>query len=186
MPSYGIALIFCSNNYISTFTSFNYKLVILGITFIFTFLLPTINALILLKTGRINSLQMETSKERIIPYAGASLYHFALYYLFYNAQFPETFQLLILASAVSILITFLITLKWKISAHMVGIGGVAGGLLGIIYRLQTDLVLMLLISILASGIIGYARLKLNAHSPSQVYAGFALGFFVELILMILY
>ncbi|MGQ0828215.1 MAG: phosphatase PAP2 family protein [Bacteroidota bacterium] len=186
MPTYGIALIFCSKNYISTFTPTDYKLVILSITFIFTFLLPTINALILLRIGRINSLEMETSRERIIPYAGASLYHFALFYLFYNAQFPTIFQALILGAAISILLTLLITFKWKVSAHTVGIGGVAGGLLGIIYRLQADLQLMFMIIIIVSGVIGYARLKMNAHSPAQVYGGFALGFFVELLLMMYY
>jgi membrane-associated phospholipid phosphatase len=186
MSAYGIALLLFTKNHISIFIPFNYKLRIVGITFIFTFLLPTVNALILLKLGRIKSLEMETSRERIIPYAGAVLYHFALFYLFYSAQFPNIFQILILGAAISIFLTLFITFKWKISAHTVGIGGIAGGMLGIIYRLQTDLIFLFLAAILCSGMIGYARLKLNAHTPAQVYSGFALGFFVELALMFLY
>lgn len=186
MPTYGFAIIFFSNNYISTFTSSSVKLIILSITFIFTFLLPTVNALVLLKMGRIKSLEMETLNERIIPYTSAALYYFALYYLFYNAEFPNIFKILILGAAISVLLTLFISLKWKISAHTIGIGGIAGASLGIIYRLQLDLNFILMISILFSGIVGYARLKLNSHTPAQVYSGFVVGFLIELLLMIFY
>ncbi len=186
MPTYGFAAIFYSSNYVSTFTSLPIKLVILSITFIFTFLLPSANALILLKMGRIKSLEMETLNERVIPYLSTALYYFALYYLFYNAEFPTIFRILILGAALSILFTLFISLKWKISAHTTGIGGIVGASLGIVYRLQMDLQLILMIAILISGVVGYARLKLQSHTPAQVYSGFLLGFFIELLLMIFY
>lgn len=186
MPTYGFLIIFFTNNYISTFTSAPIKLVILSITFIFTFVLPTVNALVLLKMGRIKSLEMETLNERIIPYTSAVLYYFALFYLFYNTEFPNIFKILILGAAISILLTIFISLKWKISAHTVGIGGIAGAALGIDYRLQLDMHSVFMLVILFSGVVAYARLKLNAHTPSQVYSGFGLGFFVELLLMVFY
>lgn len=186
MPTYGFVLIFFTKNYISTFLSPNLKFVIIGVTFIFTFLLPTINALILLKMGRIKSLEMETSNERIIPYGSTVLYYSALFYLFYNAQFPNIFKNMILGAAITILFTLIINFRWKISAHTIGIGGIAGAALGIIYRLQVDMHFILMIIIFFAGIVAYARLKLKAHTPSQVYTGFVLGFLVELGLMIFY
>lgn len=186
MPTYGFAFIFFTKNYISTFTPFNVKWIILGVTFIFTFFLPSLNTLILLKMGRIKSLEMETSSERTIPYISTSFYYFALFYLFYNAQFPSIFMILILGAAISVLLSFIINFWWKISAHTIGIGGISGAALGIIYRLQVDMHLMLMILLLLSGIVASARLKLNTHTPSQVYSGFVLGFFVELLLMVSY
>ncbi len=186
MPTYGFAIIFFTRNYISTFTSANIKLLILSITFVFTFLLPCTNALILLKMGRIKSFEMETNKERIILYSVSTFYNFALFYLFYVAGFPNIFKIFILGAAVSVLITTFINFKWKISAHAIGVGGVAGAILGIEYRLQLDFHLLLILAILIAGIIGFARLKLNAHTPSQVYSGFLLGFLVELLLLIFY
>lgn len=186
MPTYGFVVIFFTRNYISTFTSTEIKLTIIGVTFIFTFILPSINALILLKMGRINSLAMETASERVLPYAGAALYYFALFYLFYVAGFPNIFKILILGAAISVLLTILINFKWKISAHTIGIGGIAGASLGIEYRLQLDFHLILMMVLFFSGIVGCARLKLNAHTPAQVYTGFVLGFFVELLLCIIY
>lgn len=186
MPTYGFLLIFATSNYIATFTPLSLKLVILGITFLFTFILPTVNSLILLKAKKINSLEMETTRERIIPYISTSLYFFTLYYLFYNAEFPPVFVILILGAAVSILLTFLINFKWKISAHTIGIGGIIGAVIGISFRLMIDLRMILVICILVGGCVGFARLKLNAHTPSQVYTGFLTGFVIELALMLFY
>ena len=186
MPTYGFAILFITRNYIATFTSSNIKLLVIGITFIFTFLLPFVNALILLKIGRIKSLEMETISERVILYAGATVYYFALFYLFHVSGFPTIFKILVLGAGLSVLLTTLINLKWKISAHTIGIGGIAGAALGIEYRLQIDFHLILILIIFIAGIVGYARLKLNAHSPSQVYSGFVLGFLAELLLLIFY
>lgn len=186
MPTYGFALLFYTNNYIATFTASEAKLLILGVTFVFTFLLPCINVLILLKTGRIKSLEMETNGERVLPYIGTVLYYFALFYLFYNADFPKVFRIVVLGAALSVIAAIVINFKWKISAHTTGIGGVAGAMMGLVYRLQLDMTFVLMLVLLLSGLVGFARLRLNAHTPAQVYSGFLLGFGVELLLMVLY
>lgn len=186
MSTYGFAFIFFTENFISTFISIERKYIILSVSFLFTFLLPTINALILLKMGRIKSLEMDSPQERVIPYSSTAMYYFALLYLFYDAQFPSIFKIVILGAGISILLTFFINFKWKISAHMVGIGGLAGAVLGIMYRIQLDMTLAFVAIIFFSGIIAYARLKLNSHTPAQVYTGFFVGFIVELGLMMFY
>ena len=186
MPTYGFLLIFCTKNYISTFTPFSLKVVILSITFVFTFMLPALNAFILLKMGRIKSFEMETPKERIIPYISTSLYFFGLYYLFITAQFPPVFVILILGAAISILLTWIINFKWKISAHAVGVGGIIGAMIGISLRLMIDLRLILILVIFIAGLLGFARLKLNAHTPAQVYSGYLLGALTEFLLMLFY
>jgi hypothetical protein len=129
---------------------------------------------------------METTRERVIPFLSTFMYYLALFYLFYSAQFSAVFIILILGAALSIFCTLLINFKWKISAHAVGTGGIIGALMGVSLRLMIDLQLVILIAILISGIIGYARLKLLAHTPAQVYAGYLVGFLVQLLLMIFY
>lgn len=186
MPTYGFAFLFFTHNYISTFIPLNIKILIIGITFIFTFILPAINALILLKLGRIRSLEMETSGERVIPYLSTFMYYLALFYLFYSAKFSPVFIILILGAALSVLVTLLINFKWKISAHAVGIGGIIGAIMGISLRLMIDLQLIVVFTLVLAGIVGFARLKLLAHSPAQVYTGYLIGFLIQLILMIVY
>ena len=186
MPTYAFALIFFTKNYYSTFTPLNYKVALVGVTFLFTFMLPTINAFILLKMGRIKSLEMKTTAERVVPYGSTAVYYFALYYMFYERHLPGVLQIIILGAAISILLSLLINYRWKISAHTIGIGGIAGATLGIIYRLQLDFSFILMFVILLAGIVASARLKLKSHTPAQVYTGFLLGFAVEFLLMFFY
>jgi membrane-associated phospholipid phosphatase len=66
-------------------------------------------------------------------------------------------------------------LKWKISAHLTGIGGLLGGVCSFALYYST-LPLGLVITILtASLILMYARLYLHAHTPLQVVCGLLLG-----------
>lgn len=66
-----------------------------------------------------------------------------------------------------------------------GIGGLLGGLSGIAIRLNLDFTAMIIYGLIVSGLLGFARLKLNAHKPFQVYTGFLLGFFVMLTVILL-
>jgi membrane-associated phospholipid phosphatase len=52
--------------------------------------------------------------------------------------------------------------------------------LGIIW--QTDVKLFVIMAILIAGLTGSARIKLNAHTPAQVYTGFAAGLLPQLLL----
>lgn len=76
-------------------------------------------------------------------------------------------------------ISLIITTRWKISIHMLGIGGVIGAIIGISQRFQFDHSLLLMGLILFAGLIGFARLKTNSHNYRQVYAGFILGVAIE-------
>jgi hypothetical protein len=88
-------------------------------------------------------------------------------------------KLFIVGGALSILISTLINLKYKISAHMVGIGGVLGVLISVSYLIKFDMTLYYIVTIIAAGIIGFARLFLNEHKPAQLYLGFFLGLIVQ-------
>jgi membrane-associated phospholipid phosphatase len=41
-----------------------------------------------------------------------------------------------------------------------------------------------MVFIFIAGLLGYARIRMNAHRPSQVYAGFLIGFVTQLILLL--
>ena len=83
-----------------------------------------------------------------------------------------------LATLMAIYVALIITFFWKISMHMIGIGGLAGAMMALSFRFGLDLWLLFSVIILASGLLGVARLQLKAHSPSQVYVGFVLGFLI--------
>ena len=81
------------------------------------------------------------------------------------------------------LILFLLSFKWKISAHTLGIGGLTGALIAISFRLNVNLEYFIIATIIVSGIVGYSRLKLKTHEQYQIYIGWLTGFFTSFLII---
>ncbi|MFM9027863.1 MAG: hypothetical protein ACKOQ6_07685, partial [Bacteroidota bacterium] len=84
-----------------------------------------------------------------------------------------------IATAFSLLINYF----WKISIHMVGIGGALGLMFAVNSIIIIDLSMAIVLTTLVTGLLGTARLSLGAHDSWQVYAGFFTGFLSEFLLM---
>jgi hypothetical protein len=85
-------------------------------------------------------------------------------------------QIMILASSILIFICMLISLRWKISAHLIGIGGLLGALFFYAVSFVANFTYIIILLSIIAGVVAYARLQLQTHSPWQVYAGFITGF----------
>jgi hypothetical protein len=153
---------------------------LLGITFVTTFLLPALSAFVMLRSGLISDLEMKNKRDRFLPYVITAMYYFFAFYLFKDFPAPSgmlfAIRIFVLGGAGAILLTALINTFWKISAHAVAHGGICASILSSCLLLPLPPVKLLYICLLVAGIVGWARLKLDAHSPAQVYAGFGLGF----------
>lgn len=86
-----------------------------------------------------------------------------------------------IGAVASVTLAFLINLKWKISAHMIGIGGLTGALVCMTLLLETNMISFIVFAIIASGITATSRLTLNAHTPHQLVAGYLLGISCQVI-----
>jgi len=144
------------------------------------------NVLFLKRKGWINSIYLETIEERKLPYLFTVIYYIVLYYFLKELQLPPILYLLFLGSTLATIMVLIINLRWKISAHMTGIGGVIGAIIGLSERLMIDLNNTMMVLFLIAGLVGSSRLYLNAHSPAQIFTGFFLGLscFLFLILSI--
>ena len=70
----------------------------------------------------------------------------------------------------------IINKKWKISAHLTGMGGFLGGVLSYYLSIGSIPSTGFLCALLGiSLLLMYARLWLNAHSSGQVVAGWLMG-----------
>ena len=58
---------------------------------------------------------------------------------------------------------------------MAGIEGFLGMVIAFTILYSSSLKLVFMVGIILAGLIAYSRLKLNLHTPSQVYAGFIIG-----------
>ena len=68
---------------------------------------------------------------------------------------------------------------------MLGIGGIVGLVAYMCTYSLFNLMPLLVFSVLFSGLVGVARIRLKAHTPAQVYGGFAFGFAVVFFMGIL-
>lgn len=185
IPTYFFIAIFNINTYISLIIPYNTKLFLLGIVFLSTFLLPLLLTFIFIKKGFIKSLQMETREERTYPFIFTSICYYFTYYFFRQVNLPREYYMFLLGGLFLILIIIIINFFWKISIHSVSIGGVVGAFIGLSIQTNIYVLHLIFLSIFISGLVGYSRLKLNAHKPAQVYVGFFTGFLVMFLFFVL-
>jgi len=187
IATYGCLIVFfaLTDTIYFIFTPFKLKLILTLIIFAFTFLLPVLNLLILYKLGYISSLKLEDRKERTFPLLMTALCYFGLFYMLYDFNIWPAIKLFILGGGLCIFSAAIISLWWQISAHMIGVGGLIGALLAICFFMQMPILTAICLCVLIAGSIGFARLKLNAHTPSQVYIGFIFGCLVQFSLFFL-
>ena len=144
-------------------------------TCVFSLILPLLSVFILLLTKKIDSLEMPKKEERFLPILFASTWMILGFYFMKEIfSYAPIMKSIYLGAIYVMLIALLITKKWKISLHMLAIGGATGVLIMLEFLFGQNLML-LLITILISGILGFSRLSLKAHSLNQIYAGFIVG-----------
>ena len=181
MPVYAVLLIFEFNPYINFQMPKSVQLIVLIILSIFTILLPFLTAIVLHRLGVVKSIYMKTAEERKWPFLLSVLWYYLGFELLTNISLPTSLFLLMIGAITVVLIAHFITLRWKISVHMLGIGGVIGAMIGLSQRFQFNHFYIIIVLFFVAGLIGYARLKTNSHNYRQVYAGFVIGIMVEWI-----
>ena len=130
-------------------------------------------------------------EERIIPYiAGTIFYAVAVWYLAYTHE-PQWLVMYAAGGAMACLISTIVNLKWKISAHTAGIAGVLA-LLWQIDAMDLEVVspawmtFFIIVAIGLCGVVGSARMILKRHTFPQIIAGFLNGLLCVSLMMRLF
>jgi hypothetical protein len=176
MPVFTLAAAFFMDLRIGYFIDDRSRLVILGMVAIMTVVFPLLSITLLWRSGALSDPTMPRREERTAPYVMTLFYQAMAYYLMrQNDHDPATFALLT-GGMLALLTTLLINLQWKISAHMVGIGGLLGALGGLLLLHGTIAPVQLVPFILLAGALGTARLLVSDHTSAQIHVGGAVGF----------
>lgn len=181
MPTYAFLL---AVNFVPIFSDFmpdKQKVHLLRMVFIFTFLLPILGVLLLKKMKIISTYYMENRAERKTPLFIAIISYYILLQFFHQMNVYVLFNKLLIGALLILILALFISKFWKISLHMLGIGGVTGAFLALHYLFGGNLYLVLLL-LCCSGVVAYARINENAHTLNQVYAGFLVGIFMEFLI----
>jgi hypothetical protein len=175
IPTYFVLILIILPESLNFTMPFRSSMILMAFIFLSTFIFPVLLILILKNFNLISSLEMANRRERVLPLIMMSLIFYTVFYLLKQGPFNTVFNLFMLGSTMLLLISLLINYFWKISLHMVAQGGLFGTLLGFSLRFGIEIRVLLILSILIAGIIGFARLKLKSHAPPEIYSGFILG-----------
>lgn len=175
IPILGLFLVFNIGGHFS-YMPLDHKRFVYLIVFLSTCILPLSVMPLFFLLGVVKSMHMRERKERILPLLFTGLFYLLGYlFLLRISVVPSFIKGFMLATIIAIGIAMIINLFWKISMHMIGIGGLTGAILALSMRFGLDIWIAFSVIVLFSGLLGMARLVLNAHTPLQVHLGYLLG-----------
>ena len=100
-------------------------------------------------------------------------------------SFISSIHVYLLLCTILLFVSFIITYFWKISLHMIGIGGFVGLLFSLLIYNHIYNEILFAIAVFIAGIVAFARLLLHAHTQLQIYIGFSIGFLISVLFLFL-
>lgn len=160
-----------------------YKLIVLGIVYCFTIMIPVLAIFIFKKINGFSAQELGERKKRYVPFfLTITSYVFCLL-MMNRLNIPWYMSGIILAALIMMVICIVVNLKWKLSEHMAGAGAVIGGLVAFSALFGYNPVWWLCFFILVAGVLGTARIILGHHTLGEVMGGFAVGFICSLMVL---
>lgn len=156
----------------------NVKFYLLWVVALYAILIPVLSLGVLHSLGRLSSYRVDDRRERLLPLLiGAVCYVLCALTL---SKIPSAIFLrkFMVAAACCELLCFVVSLRWKISLHLTGMGAVVALLVVMNVAGVGNMVFPLVVAVLAAGALASARLYLGSHNAPQVLAGFCGGFAV--------
>ena len=161
-------------------------------------LFPMISILMMKALGLISTLEMKDKNERIGPLIVTGLFYMWLYVnIRNNDSIPAALSFFVLGCTISVFLALIINSFTKISLHTIAAGGLATGMMYILFHftyghldvaipvLQTQFRisdrLVLIIIMFTAGAVGASRLYLKAHKENEIYGGYVVGILSQLI-----
>lgn len=144
-----------------------------------TLLLPALCVLLLKALGFIESIRMHKLKDRVIPLIASMMFYFWAYQVAKGTNMPFVLNVLLLGNFWGIILVFMISIFYKVSMHTAAAGGMLGIVMVLMFINPINMQLPLFAALLIAGLVGTARLTLKAHTPAEVWLGYAVGVAVQ-------
>lgn len=185
LPTLGVFVIFRSSFYMSMMDESGQNATYM-IVFVSTFVLPLIMLSIFLLRKVIKSLEMTETQERFVPFLVTAIFYFFSYFTLYKLNAPGFIAAYILGAFIIVFLISFLTIKWKISAHAAGLGGLIGMMLALANLYYASTIFFFAQALIVTGLVTSARLILEEHNLKQIAAGFFMGVGVMLATIYFY
>jgi membrane-associated phospholipid phosphatase len=139
----------------------------------------------MIRSGIVTTTYLSKREDRTMPYIVSITFFYLTFYVLKKLQISPVYYYFMIGATMLNIIVMAINFFWKISSHMASVGALAGMVVGLSYFLGTNYFNLITLTLIMAGVTGFARLKLEAHTPAQVYSGFVLGFITIVALFFL-
>jgi len=161
-------------------TSFE-KLIVFLRVFSTSVFLPVVTVLLLKALGFIDSIQLHTQKDRIVPYVACITFFFWSFYVSKKLGDPSELTAFLLSVFIASSASLIINNYMKVSMHAMGAGGLTAFFSLLLFANRLDDVLSLLLVFLIAGITCTSRLIVSDHKPAEIAVGFTTGLLIQVI-----
>jgi hypothetical protein len=184
IPAYVTAYLLFVDPYSFAGINNKYKLFRLISVFFNTALIPGFAVFLMWRLKLIQSMQLRSQKERIIPYAAAMIFYFWAWYVFHNQKDnPQAFLNFLLGSFLGVCAAWFLNIIAKVSMHAIGVGGLAVFFLLQAFNQQDVTGVYFSLAIFIAGIVCTSRLIVSDHTQKEIYMGFVAGGLCQLLAM---
>jgi hypothetical protein len=137
--------------------------------------------LLLKALGFIQSIQLPTQKDRIIPYVACITFFFWSYYVSKQLGDPVELRAFLLSAFITSSASLIINNYMKVSMHALGVGGMLAFFVLLLFANKLDDVSSLLAAVLITGITCSSRLIVSDHKSVEIYTGLITGILIQLV-----
>jgi hypothetical protein len=160
-------------------------IILLGSVLLSTAVFPLLMIYFLFRTGFVSSYFMQKKEERLFPLIAIAVFYYLTYYFLKGISISVLFSFFMLGSTLLVILALFLNFFFKISLHMVAIGGMTGFWTGLNIRQGTTHEIFLALLIFLGGLMGYARLQNGQHAPNEIYSGWLMGTGIMFALMMI-
>ncbi len=151
--------------------------------FVCTILFPALTIAGLKIRGAVSSLHLPTKEERKIPLLAGNIYYFLAFWIIQSVWLSTVLNAVMISGMAILVLVLMINYRFKISIHMAALGSLTGLLTVYTGKMSLDHPEILYIVVGISGLVGFARMALKAHSSAELISGYFTGFITQYILL---
>lgn len=152
--------------------------------FILTIVLPILLFFLLRTLGKVNSIYLKSTQERIYPlFLNCIVVLIVLQRIITPAQIIELYYFFLGILISTMVCLILVIFKFKASIHMISISGLFMFFIVLSIHFSINIIGTLALMSIISGAVATSRLHLKAHTYLELILGIFIGVFPQLILV---
>jgi hypothetical protein len=147
----------------------------------FTFF-PVVTVLLLKALNFINTVYLNTQKDRIIPLIACGIWYFWIWYVWHNLpDYPAAAVQFALAIFIASSIGLIANIYMKVSLHAISMGVMITLILLLAFTQEISFGIYTSMALFITGLVCTARFIVSDHTQKEVYIGLFVGIISQLL-----